>query len=56
MELIFETDRQAMQRTLWLPILRKVDIERLDVFDGGVEECVVETVGLYDQLSRCNAS
>lgn len=56
MELILQTDRQAMQGTDRLPILCKVGIQGLSVFDGCVEECLVETIGLLDQLSRCNAS
>ena len=47
MELIFQTDRQAVQRPNWAFVLSIVFIELLRVSDGSVEKYFMQTVGLY---------
>lgn len=47
MELIFQTDRQAVQRPDWAFVLSIVFIELLRIFDGSIEKYFMQTVGLY---------
>lgn len=50
-ELILQTDRQAVQRTDWFLVFRKVLVQGFGMLGGGVEECFVQTVGLRKLIS-----
>ena len=50
MKLVLETDGQAMQGANWFPIPGIVGIQGLSVFNGRIEENLMETIGLDDQF------